>query len=131
MTTGPPDPRDASVGQMVGQVSHDLSVLMRQEIALARAELREEAAESSRAAARLGGAAFAAAMVLLFLSCALWWGLAEVMAPGWAALVVAAVWLAAGTPLSLSGRARLRGLHPVPERTAQTLRNVPDALRGR
>jgi hypothetical protein len=122
---------DASVGQMVGQVSQDLSVLMRQELELAKAELRQEAGQTGRAAAGLGGAVFAAAMALLFLSCALWGGLAEVIAPGWAALIVAGLWLTAGTPLYLSGRDRLRSLHPVPERTARTRRNVPDALRGR
>jgi hypothetical protein len=122
---------DASVGELVGQVSRDLSTLMRQELELAKVELRQEAAETGRAGAALGGAGFAAAMVLLFASCALWWGLAVVVAPGWAALLVAVVWAAVGVPLYLSGRRRLRAVHPVPERTARTLRDVPDALRGR
>lgn len=127
----PVDPGDASVGEIVGQVSHDLSLLVRQEIELAKAELRQEAEETGRAAAGLGGAGFAAAMVLVFVSCALWWGVAEVIAPGWAALLVAAVWLVVGIPLYLSGRDRFRALHPTPKRTRRTPSTVPDALRGR
>jgi len=121
----------ASVGELVGAVSRDLSTLMRQELELAKVELRAEVADAGKAAAALGGAAVAGHMVLLFLSFAAWWGMAEVMAPGWAALLVALVWVAVAIPLFLSARGRLRRLRPVPERTVQTLRNVPDAFRDR
>ena len=122
---------DASVGELIGAVSRDLSTLMRQELELAKVELRTEVADAGRATATLGGAVVAGHMVLLFLSVAAWWGMAEVMAAGWAALLVAAVWAAIAIPLYLSARGRLRRLHLVPERTVQTLRNVPDALRER
>ena len=126
-----PDVENASLGDLIGEVTRDLSTLMRQELELAKAELKHEAAKSGKAAGMLGGAGFAGYMVLLFLSFALWWGLANVMDAGWAALIVAVLWAIVGAVLYTVGRQRLRQVHPTPERTVDTLKEVPDALRGR
>ena len=40
----------ASVGELVGEVTQDLSTLMRQELALAKAEVKQEAVKAGRAA---------------------------------------------------------------------------------
>jgi membrane protein implicated in regulation of membrane protease activity len=79
----------------------------------------------------LGAAGFAGYMVALFLSIALWWALANVMDEGWAALIVAALWAVIAAVLASVGRKRLRTVNPKPERTIQTLKEVPDALKGR
>jgi membrane protein implicated in regulation of membrane protease activity len=79
----------------------------------------------------LGGAGFAGYMVALFLSIALWWALANVMDEAWAALVVAALWAVLAAVLAVLGRKKLREVQPKPERTVQTLKEVPDALKGR
>lgn len=120
-----------SVGQLVGEVSRDLATLMRQELALAKAELKQEAITTGKAAGMLGGAGFAGYMLLLFLSIAAWWGLANVMDQGWAALIVAAVWAVVAAVLFAVGRNRMREVNPVPERTAGTLKELPGALKGR
>src|SRR5690348_2769899 len=86
------DVAEVSVGELMSNVSRDLFTLLRQEIALAKAEIRVEAKKAGKATGMLGGAGFAGYMVLLFLSFALWWGLANAMDQGWAALIVAAVW---------------------------------------
>ncbi len=70
-------------------------------------------------------------MVLLFASIAAWWALAEVMAKGWAALVVTAVWALAGAVLFAVGRQRMREVNPKPERTTETVKALPDAIKGR
>lgn len=130
---GRPDGRDvgaASVGELVGEVSQDLSTLMRQELALAKAEVKQEAVKAGRAAGMLGAAGFAGYMVLLFASIAAWWGLAEVMAEGWAALIVTAVWAVIGAVLFAMGRQRMREVDPVPERTTETVKELPDTLKG-
>jgi Putative Actinobacterial Holin-X, holin superfamily III len=119
-----------SVGELVGEVSNDLSTLMRQELALAKAEVKAEAAKTGKAAGMLGGAGFAGYMVALFVSIALWWALANGMDEGWAALIVAALWAVVGAVLYSLGRSRLKSVHPKPERTVQTLKKVPDALKG-
>jgi len=123
------DVADVSVGELMSNVSRDLFTLLRQEIALAKAEIRVEAKKAGKATGMLGGAGFAGYMVLLFLSFALWWGLANVMDQGWAALIVAAVWVAVGAALYAAGRSELRTVHAKPERTVETVRQVPQALK--
>ncbi|MGZ4590771.1 MAG: phage holin family protein [Actinomycetes bacterium] len=126
-----PEVTDTSVGALISEVTTDLSRLMRQELELAKAEIREEAAKTGKAAGMLGGAGFAGYMVALFLSIALWWGLANAMDEAWAALIVALLWLAVGGALAAVGRKKMREVHPKPERTVQTLKEVPDAMKGR
>jgi len=125
-----PEVQGRSVGDLIGEVSNDLSTLMRQELALAKAEVKAEATKTGKAAGMLGGAGFAGYMVALFASIALWWALANGMDEGWAALIVAALWAVVGAVLYSLGRSRLKSVHPKPERTVQTLKEVPDALKG-
>jgi hypothetical protein len=126
-----PDVTESSVGQLIGEVTSDLSTLLRQELELAKAEVKQEVTKSGKAVGMLGGAGFAGYMVALFLSIALWWGLANVMDEGWAALIVAALWAVIAAVLASVGRKRLRAVNPKPERTIQTIKEVPDALKGR
>jgi Putative Actinobacterial Holin-X, holin superfamily III len=124
------DVTSASVGELLGEVTQDLSTLMRQELALAKAEVKEEGVKAAKAGGMLGAAGFAGYMVLLFASIAAWWGLAEVMAPGWAALIVAAIWAVIGAVLFAVGRQRMREVNPKPERTVETVSEVPGTLKG-
>ena len=130
-TAGSPtdDVGQQSVGELIGEVSRDLSTLMRQELELAKAEIKTEVAKTGKAAGMLGGAGFAGYMVALFLSCALWWGLANVMDEGWAALITAAVWGVIAAVLFVTGRSTLRTVHPKPERTVDTVQRIPGALK--
>jgi hypothetical protein len=120
-----------SVAELIGEVARDLSTLMRQELQLAKAELKQEATRTGKAAGMVGAAGFAGYMVLLFASLALWWGLSNVMDQGWAALIVAVLWAIAAAVLYSAGRRRLTELNPTPQRTAETLQEIPDAIRGR
>ena len=124
------DVTGASVGELLGEVTQDLSTLMRQELALAKAEVKEEGIKAAKAGGMLGAAGFAGYMVLLFASIAAWWGLAEVMAPGWAALIVTAIWAVIGAVLFAVGRQRMREVNPKPERTVETVGEVPGTLKG-
>lgn len=127
----PVDVSERSVGELIGEVTSDLSTLMRQEMDLAKAEIKEEVAKTGKAAWMLGGAGFAAYMLALFLSIAAWWGLANVMDEAWAALIVALVWGVVAAVLFVTGRKKAREVNPKPERTVSTLKEVPDALKGR
>jgi hypothetical protein len=126
----PADVSDASVGQLMGNVSRDLSTLVRQELTLAKAEVKAEATKAGKGAGMLGGAGFAGYMVLLFLSFGLWWGLSNVMDQGWAALIVAGLWAVVAAVLYAVGRNNLRRVEPVPERTVETLKEVPETLKN-
>jgi hypothetical protein len=145
---GHPAVEGVSVGELIGEVSRDLSTLMRQELELAKAEVKAEANKASqelktearkagKGAGMLGGAGFAGYMLALFLSLAAMWGLANVMDAGWAALIVAVVWGIVAAVLYSRGRSelkkvdltRLKELNPKPEQTVDTLQQVPSALK--
>ena len=126
---GRPDVESASVGELIGEVTKDLSTLMRQELDLARAELTTEAKKAGQGAGMYGAAGFAGYMVLLFLSFALWWGLATVMDIWLAALLVAVLWAVIGAVAYVVGRNKFRQVNPKPERTVDTLSQVPSALK--
>ncbi|HEX5740939.1 MAG TPA: phage holin family protein [Pilimelia sp.] len=121
------DVAQRSFGQMIGEVADDLSTLLRQEVALAKAELREEAANAGKASGMFAGAGIAGHLVLVFVSLAVYAGLSNVMDGGWAALIVAAVWAVVAAVLFTLGRARMRRLRGMPQ-TAQTVQQIPEAL---
>jgi hypothetical protein len=77
----------------------------------------------------LGGAGFAGYMVLLFASIAAWWGLANVMDQGWAALIVTGVWAVIGVVLFAIGRGQMQRVNPKPERTVETVKELPETLK--
>ncbi|MER7486642.1 phage holin family protein [Streptomyces sp. NPDC126497] len=113
---------ERSAGELLSRVTSDLQVLFRQEVELAKAEVKEEGAKAGKAAGMYGGAGFAGYLVLLFLSLAAMFGLANVMDAGWAALIVAALWAVAAAVLYRKGRAKMRTVSPKPENTVQTLK---------
>lgn len=113
-----------SLGELLRDVTRDLSSLMRGEIALAKAELTESASRSAKGAGLLGGAGYAASMVLLFLSIALWAALSDPLGGGWAGVVVALVWAVIALVLALVGRAQMKKVKGAPQ-TAETLQEIP------
>lgn len=123
------DVSEVSVGQLVGEVSNDLSTLMRQELQLAKAELKQEASKAGRAAGMLGGAGFAGYMFILFLSITVWQALANVIDGAWAAFIVTVVWAIIAAVLFAVGRNKMREVNPKPERTVETLQEAPEALK--
>ena len=126
---GRPDVEGTSVGQLIGEVTKDLSTLMRQELELAKVEVKVEAKKAGQGAGMFGAAGFAGYMVLMFLSFALWWALANVMDAGLAALIVAVLWGVIGAVAYVMGKKKFSQVHPKPERTVETLQQVPGALK--
>src|SRR3954454_5814808 len=126
---GRPDVEGVSVGELLDEVSKDLSTLMRQELELAKVELKVEAKKAGQGAGMFGAAGFAGYMVVLFLSLALMWGLSNVMDTGWAGLIVAVIWAVIAAVTFVIGRKKFREVNPKPERTVDTLQQVPDALK--
>jgi hypothetical protein len=122
------DPRDRSIGHLLGDISRDVSMLVRQEVELAKAEVREDAKAAGKAGGMFGGAGFAGYMTILFLSFAAWWGLANAIDQGWAALVVAVIWAVIGGGLYVVARKQMRAYKGL-QRTKQTLSDVPGAFK--
>ncbi len=119
---------NTSLGDLLGEVTRDLSELMRQEINLAKAELKESGARAGKGAGMLGGAGYAALMAILFLSIALWWALGDLVGRGWSGVIVAVLWGAIAAVLFVLGRSQLRKVQGAPQ-TAETLGKIPDALK--
>ena len=113
---------EPSVGELVHGISEDLSTLIRQELALAKAELKEEAAKAGKGAGLLGATGYAGHMVLLFGTFALVFGIAELTGLGWACLIVTLLWAVSGVVLAGAGRRTMRSVHPKPERTIESLK---------
>lgn len=126
---GNPDVEGVSVGQLIGEVSKDLSTLMRQELELAKVEMKTEAKKASAGAGLFGAAGFSGYMVLMFLSFALWWALENFMDAGLAALIVAILWGIVAAITYVMGKKKFQQVNPKPERTVDTLQQVPGALK--
>jgi hypothetical protein len=123
-------PRSLSnVGELMGDISRDLSTLVRQEMELAKAELRESATRAGKGAGMLGGAGVAGHFVLLFLSIALWWGVGNATGRAWSALIVAVLWAVIAAVLASIGRREIKQVKGLPQ-TTTTTREIPDALKG-
>ncbi|MDQ1041054.1 putative membrane protein YqjE [Streptomyces sp. V3I8] len=127
MSSVPPGPvgsqsQDRSVGELLSAVTSDVQTLFRQEVELAKTEIREEATKAGKAAGLYGGAGFAGYMTLLFLSLAAVLGLANVIDAGWSALIVTAVWAVVAAVLYQRGRTQMRTVSPKPDRTVETMK---------
>jgi hypothetical protein len=119
-----------SIGALISDISADLSTLMRQEVALAKAEAKQEATKAGKGAGMLAGAGVAGHFVLLFLSLALWMALAAAFdSLGWAAVVVSVIWGIVAAVLAAVGRKQLKTMKGMP-RTTESAKRVPDALKG-
>jgi hypothetical protein len=118
----------ASLGELVGEVTRDISTLMRQELALAKAELKESATTAAKGAGMLGAAGYAASMAILFLSIALWAALAELVGSGWSAVIVAVLWAVIAAVMYAVGRNRMKEVKGAPQ-TVETLQEIPETFK--
>jgi hypothetical protein len=119
---------NSSLGELVSQVTGDMSMLMRKELELAKAELRESAKTTAKAGAMLGAAGYAGHMTILFLSITLWWALGYLIGNGWSALVVAVIWGIVAAILYSVGRNNMKKVQGAPQ-TVETLKEIPDTLK--
>jgi hypothetical protein len=117
------DLRERSIGELFSKLSTETSTLIRQEMALARAELTEKGKEAGKGAGLFGGAgavgllgagALTAGIILLLdLAIAAWL----------AAIIVGLVYVAVAAFLGLKGRDRIQAATPpVPEQTVDTVK---------
>lgn len=118
----------SSLGDLLGEVTRDMSTLMRQEVELAKVELKQSATRAGKGTGMLAGAGVAGHFVLLFLSLALWWALGTLIGLGWSAVVVAVIWAIVAGILAAMGRKELNAIKGMPQ-TAETLQEIPPTLK--
>ena len=118
----------SSLGDLLGEVTRDMSTLMHQEVELAKVELKQSATRAGKGTGMFAGAGVAGHFVLLFLSLALWWALGNLMGLGWSAVVVAVIWGVIAAVLASMGRKELKAVKGLPQ-TAETLQEIPPTLK--
>ncbi len=115
--------RERSIGELFSKLSTETSTLIRQEMALARAEMTEKGKEAGKGAGLFGGAgavgllgagAITAGIILLLdLAIAAWL----------AAIIVGLVYVAVAAVLAMQGRNRIQAATPpMPEQTIDTVK---------
>ena len=116
--------RQETIGGLISGILNDLRTLVKEEIALARAELREQAGRARTAALSFGVAAGALIFGAAFLLIALAVGISELAGwPVWAGFLIVALLLSiVGFMSFASGRKQMRTFHAVPEQTVTTLK---------
>ena len=119
-----------SIGEILGNVTQDLSLLMRQEVALAKAEASLSAKNAGKGIGMYVGAALGGFFLLLFLSAALMFALAYFLgSDGWAALIVAVIWGIIAAILASMAKKEMQKVRGLPD-TADTVGKIPNALKG-
>ena len=68
--------QERSLGELFSELAGETGTLVRQEVALAKAELKDSATKGGKAAGMLGGAGYAGHLAVVFLSITLWMALA-------------------------------------------------------
>jgi hypothetical protein len=113
---------ERSLGDLVQTATRDLSLLVSQEVALAKAEIKRDVAAAGKGAGLFGGAGFTGLLALVFLSIALAFAIGRPTTLGVGFLVVGLLYLVAAAVLALGGKKALAQVGP-PEKTIETLKD--------
>jgi membrane protein len=118
---GQPGPADASVGELVERLSTQVSALVRDEMALATAELKRKGTQAGIGVGIGGVGAVVALLGLGVLAAAAVLGLATVLAAWLAALIIGVILLGLAGIISALGITQVRNsAPPVPEQAMQS-----------
>jgi len=106
---------EASLGELVGELTSGMSSLFRQELQLAKLEAREEAKRFGTGAGMLAGAAVAGLLALMLLSWALAWLLDQALNTALSFAIVGLLWVIVAAVMLKTGRSKLKTVEPLPE----------------
>lgn len=116
------DQAEPSLGQLLNELTGDMSTLVRQELELAKAETMQKVSQATRSIMMMvaGGLLAYAGLIAIVIAAAI--ALGSLM-PYWlSSLIVGLVVVAIGAVLIMSGRSSLTNLSMVPENTVETLK---------
>jgi hypothetical protein len=122
--------RDESTGELIRDFVTEAQNLAREEIRLAKSELRQEAKVAGAASGAIGvGAAIAYAGFLALTACLI--ALVALVIPVWAsALIFGVCGMLLGGVIAMAGVKKLKNMNPKPEQTTQTLKEDREWLSG-
>lgn len=122
---------EPTLGALVAAASRDMSDLLRNEIALAKAEVKVDAQHAAKGGAMFGAAGFLAVLAIILLSIAAAYGLvAAGLHPAVAFVIVAVVYLIVAAILGLIGKKAISKVGP-PERTLRTTKDSVATIKGK
>lgn len=126
-------PRNESVTGVIGKVVDDVRELFREEMALARAEIRQEVSAFSTLVLEFAAGAVAGGFALSFLLLGVAQGFAMLVGwPVWAGYVAIAVLLGICAAAALyAARARARTVSAIPPRTVASLKETKAWIQDR
>ena len=114
---------EKSLGELVAAATKDLSLLVQQEVTLAKAEIKKEVASAGKGAGLFGGAGVSGLFALLFLSISAAYGISWLGVPlGCAFFTVGLLYLIVAAVLALKGKKEISQVGP-PEKTIETLKD--------
>lgn len=129
--SGPGPVQDASISDLVSRLGDDVTSLFRQEVELAKVEMKQEGVRAARAAAMLGAAAVVALVTLSLFAWTMAWGLAALL-PIWVAfLITTVVFGSVAGGLAMVGKKRMDEVDLAPRRTIETLQQDKQMLSDR
>jgi uncharacterized membrane protein YqjE len=115
--------REESMGELFKQLSNDLSTLVRQELELARVEMKETGKKAGLGIGMFGGASIVGLVAFLTFTTCIVAALATGMKVWLAALIVTVVYVAVAAGLAVLGKRRVaEASPPVPEQTLETVK---------
>jgi hypothetical protein len=124
------DVPERTLGQLVADATHDISSIVRSEIALAKAEIGADAKKAGVGAGMLAVAGLFAFLALVLLLIAAAYGLVEAGVPRWLSfLIVAGVLLVVGAILALVGKSRISKVKGKPERAIKNAQETIATIR--
>jgi uncharacterized membrane protein YqjE len=117
------DLRDRPIGELLKELANETTTLVRQELDLAKAEMREKAGKAGPGVGMWGAAGVTALLALGSLTAFVILALDGAM-PNWlAALIVGLVYAAIAGLLYLRGKRRVEEAgSPIPEKTIETVK---------
>ena len=124
--------REQSTGELVKQVTEQVSLLVRDELKLAQLEMTRKGKEAGKGAGMLGGAGLVALYgVACLIACAII-ALSHVLQPWLAALIIGAALLALAAVVSAVGRSHLRkATPPTPTEAVESVKTDVEEVRER
>ncbi|MFA9446553.1 phage holin family protein [Egicoccus sp. AB-alg6-2] len=129
-SAAPPGP-DASLSDLISRLGDDVTLLFRQEVELAKVELKREATTAAKASGMFAAAGVAGLVTLLLLAWAAAWGLAEVVPTGVAFLIVGIVFGLIAAGLAMAGKKRFEQVDFTPHATIETLQEDKQVITDR
>ena len=115
---------ERSFGELLGELSEDVSTLMRQEVRLAKAEMSQKMSRATADVVKLGAGGLVALAGGLTVVASVVLGLIALGLAAWvAALIVGGLLGVTGYVMLQNGLRDLRRVDPTPHRTVETLRD--------